>query len=116
MDFEYMRRVLMDGVLSVDDMGNCTIIANNDVADTFVLVIKTELGWTEIFEAGPIVPDMGKLPKHTFISYDKLPFSEVQIKKRIRGFLNDGLREITQARIAVLDEARKLLVDFREYL
>ena len=77
MDFEYMRRVLMDGVLSGDDMGNCTIIANNDVADTFVLVIKTELGWTEIFEAGPIVPDMDKLPKHTFTLNRKLATSVV---------------------------------------
>ena len=116
MDFEYMQRVLMDGVLSVDDMGNCTIIANNDVAESFVLVIKTVLGWTEIFEAGPIVPDMDKLPNHTFVSYDKLPFSESQIKKRIRTFLNDRLRGITQARVAEIEEAKKLLVDFGEYI
>lgn len=111
-----MVRTLSDATLSVDDIGNSTIIAYNDTGEAFALVIKTSLGWTEIFECGPSTPDIEQLPINTFQSYSRFEFSEYKIKKAINNFLNDRYRRITQAMVTDIEEAKKLFVDFRRYL
>ena len=39
--------------LVVNDIGNCTIVANNDLNQTYIMSIRTEYGLTRILEYGP---------------------------------------------------------------
>ena len=69
MTFDYMERVVVDGQLEVEDIGQCVIQANNDIGEEFYLIIKTDLGWTEILEYGPCVPDMELLQLNYQVKY-----------------------------------------------
>ena len=114
MQFDYMKRTVVDASLDVPDIGNCVIIANTDDGEFYVLVIRSILGWTEIFEFGPITPDIKELPRYTGQVYSRDEFSEFRIKKTIAKFLNGY--PITQARVSDIDEAKKLVVSLRDYL
>lgn len=116
MQFEYMARILTDATLEVDDIGNSTIIAYNDSGESFALVIRTSLGWTEVFESGPYTPDIEELPKNVYQAYSRFEFSENKIKKTINMFLNDKYRNITQARVVGVGEAKEMFVDLGRYL
>ena len=111
MTFEYLQRVTVEGELVVDNIGDCVIEANNDFGELFYLIIRTELGWTEILEYGPCVPDLLLLHAEYQIKYNRFEFSEYKIQKRIDKFLNDGKRSITQAKITDLEAIREDLVN-----
>ena len=116
MHFDYMARVVVDDSIDIDDIGNCCVQANNDRGQTFYLLIKTKLGWTEIVEYGPIEIDKVELPYKVYYSYVKQEYNERKIASRIDKFLNDSSAGITQAMLIDEDEARIHIRSMVEYV
>lgn len=110
MTFDYLERVVVDGQLEVDDIGQCAILGRNDLGEEWYLFIKTELGWTEIIEWGPVIPDFDLLPATVNISYNRIEWSSYKIEKTIDKFLNNPKRGITQAQLTDVNEVRHLLI------
>lgn len=114
--FEYLARVVVDGDITVEDIGNCAIKANDDLGKEWYLITSTDLGWTEIFEVGPIIPDMHELPVSVIWSYRRIEYSESKISKTIDTFLNDGRRQITQAQEVSKEEAKSNFRNLADYI
>lgn len=99
MIFDYLERVVVEGQLDVDNIGQCIIQANNDMAEEWYLFIKTELGWTEIIDCGPVVPDLDLLHPNFQIKYSRIEYNEGKLERIIDKFLNDPKRLISQAKV-----------------
>ena len=111
MTFDYMERVVVDGQLDVEDIGQCVIQATNDLGEEFYLIIKTDLGWTEILEYGPCVPDMELRQLNYQIKYSRIEYNQSKIERAIDKFLNDPKRCITQAKVTDISEIREFLIN-----
>lgn len=111
MTFEYLQRVVVDGTLEVENVGECVIQANNDFGEEYYLIITTELGYTSILEYGPIVPDLDQLQPTYNIRYSNFEYSQFKIEKTIDKFLNEAKRLITQAKIVELEDIRENLIN-----
>ena len=111
MTFEYLQRVVVESELEVDNIGQCVIQANTDLAEEYYLIIKNELGWTEMLEYGPCVPDLPLLQMTYQIKYNRFEYNEGKIERLIDKFLNDAKRGITQAKVCSLDDIREFLVN-----
>lgn len=111
MTFEYLQRIVVEGELEVDDIGQCVIQANTDLAEEYYLIVKTELGWTEIIEYGPCVPDLPLLQMNYQIKYSRFEYNQSKIERYIDKFLNDAKRGITQAKLCSLEDIREFLVN-----
>ena len=111
MTFDYLERVVVESQLEVDNIGECVLRANNDVAEEFYLIIKTELGWTEVLEYGPCVPDLDMLQMNYQITYNKFEFNQGKIERIIDKFLNNPKRVITQAAVVELEDIYDFLVN-----
>lgn len=48
-------------------------------------------------EYGPCAPDFDELPKGVFCGFSRIEFDEGKISKKIREFINNPKRNITQA-------------------
>lgn len=96
MTFEYFYVAKGNGTLDLDDIGNCTIEAVNDLNKHFYLCIKTKLGSSRILEYGPYIPDAPVL-YDTAYTFKKIEYDDRKLRKIIEGFLNNPYRNITQA-------------------
>ena len=104
------------GQLDVDDIGNCAIEANNDEGNYYYMVIETNLGFTKIFEYGPVQPDFNEMCKSVTCTFDRIEFNEKKISKRIYSFLNAPGKNITQAQIVDKEYALDGCKDIIEYM
>lgn len=111
MTFDYLERVVVDGQLEVDNIGDCIIQANNDLGEEFYLIIKTELGWTEMIEYGPCVPDLSLLQMNYQITYNRFEYNQGKIERSIDKFLNNPKRSITQAKLVELSDIYGALIN-----
>ena len=73
--------------LTIDDIGDCSILARDDLGQEYYFITNTKMGWTEIIEYGPALPDFEALPKSVKYLYDRIEYSEFKIEKRIDKFL-----------------------------
>lgn len=115
-NFEYFAEITVNASISIEDIGDCAIEACNDLGQFWFLIIRTELGVSEIFEVGPIVLDIEELPKSCFWSYKRTSYSENNLSKMIDKFLNDGYRNITQAREITMEEAKENFRNLADYI
>ena len=97
LEFEYFYQRMATGNLEVEDIGNCAIEANNDDGLFYYLLIETNMGFTKIFEYGPIHPDFHELPKSVKCNFERIEYNEKKLSKKIDDFLNSGFKCITQA-------------------
>ena len=111
MIFEYLQRIVVEGQLDVDNIGDCVLQGNSDVGEEYYLVIKTCLGTTEVIEYGPYVPDLSILPPNYQVKYSRFDYNQGKLEKIIDKFLNDSKKMITQAKITTLEEIREFLVN-----
>lgn len=114
--FEYLTRVVVENEIEVEDIAECSIVANNDINEKWIIIISTELGLTDIFEIGPISSDMSELPNYFMSSYRRIEYSEYKISKIIDKFLNDASRGITQAQEIDKEEAKSYFIDLVKYV
>ena len=126
-NFEYFYSREAIGNLDVEDIGNCSIEANDDLGNFYYMVIDTNLGFTRIFEYGPCNPDFNELPKAVGCTFNRIEFNEKQIEElkkileeiqngRIYSFLNAPHRNITQAQLVDRDYALDGCKDIIEYM
>ena len=98
MTFEYLSRVIVDETIDIDDVGNCAILANDDFANFYGIIIITTLGSTKVFEFGP-VRDKGVegIPENSYQSLTSFDYDQRKCARAIDKFLNNSHRGITQA-------------------
>lgn len=99
MTFEYCQRVLVDAEIDIPDIGECAILARTDLGEEFYLLIRSELGFCDVVEYGPSIPDLTALPANVSYTYDHFEWSQYKLQKRIDKFLNNPKRGITQAQV-----------------
>ena len=111
MNFQYFQTVTLNADIEIEDIGNCAIKAFTDLGNEYILIIDTLLGWSRIFQYGPVRPDFDILPAAVKESYNKIPFDERKIKNIIIKFLN--MEGITQAiavdREEALDDCKSII-------
>lgn len=83
--------------LAIEDIGNCAIIANDDLNTRYFLLIRTVLGVTGVVEYGAYRD--GKVVPSCQCSYMQFDYSEKKIYNIINKFLNNPRRCITQAQV-----------------
>lgn len=116
MRFEYFKQLVVGDQLEIDDIGNVCIIANDDVGHTYTLIVRTVLGQVQVWEFGPIIPEINELPPSVVSSYSRFEYSDNKVTKVIDKFLNNSYRSITQARVVDISEARKNMRNILEYI
>lgn len=116
MRFEYMIHAVAGDAIDILDIGNVALQMSNDRGEFWYLVIKTELGWTEIFEFGPIVPDIELLPKSCVLSYNRIEYKQSKIEDVIDKSINNGYRGITQVFEINIDEAKDNMRNLVSYI
>ena len=116
MTFEYMMRTVVDASIEIDDPGNCALRANNDSGEEFYLIVKTELGWTEMLTFGPIIPDISQLPRSSSCNYSRIEYSEYKINSAIQKFLNNPYSKITQVMVVDKEEAKSCIKNLADYI
>lgn len=112
--FEYMQVVTVNAQLDIDDIGDCAIIARDDLGKEYYLVVTTLMGQTEIIEYGPSLPDMRVLNASITYKYSRFDYSEFKIEKAIEKFLNKN--PITYAEVTTLDVIKPLLRPMIEHI
>lgn len=105
MRFSYFKTVQVNDELEVEDIGNCAIRAFNDRGFEWILITKTDLGKTIIFNYGPVLVDMDSFPQNVGCSYQTIDFSQKALNKTIDMFLNGPNKSITQAEEVTVEEA-----------
>jgi hypothetical protein len=114
--FEYFTKLVVLNDIEIEDIAECCLCANNDLNEKWILIISTELGVTDIFEIGPVISSMDKLPDYFTCSYRRVDYSDYKISKIIDKFLNDSSRGITQAVEIDKEEAKSCFVDLARYI
>ena len=115
-EFEYFYTQQINGVLQIENIGECCIEACTDLHECYYLIIRTAQGVTRIFQYGPIVPESGILEKSCKCSFKRIDFDERKINKTIDAFLNNPYSNITQAQEIPIENALNNCIDMIEYI
>lgn len=109
MTFEYLQRVVVDAQLDVDNIGECVLLGRNDLGEEFYLIVRTDMGWTEQINFGPVTPDVDILPFNINLTYARFEFNQTKLMRAIDKFLNDPKKMITQADVVELESIQELI-------
>ena len=103
MKFDYLQRVIIDAQLDVENIGECVLLGRNDLGEEWYLLIHTDMGFTEVIEHGPVVPDLSILPFSISTYYNRFEYNQGKIERIIDKFLNNPKRGISQAEVSTLE-------------
>lgn len=110
MQFEYFYSSVAANSIDIDDIGNCAIRTFNDVGESWVLLIKTQLGSTQILQYGPFIEDMStNICTYVKSTYSRFDYDQRKIIGIVDSALNDTRNGISQAIILDYDEAKKFI-------
>lgn len=109
-EFEFSPHVdYYQGMLEVEKIGNCAIEAQKPLINGgvayYYLVIRTSLGQSQIFEYGPVIPDIDLFPDEVICSFKRIEYSDYKVEKIIDKFLNNPKRNIKYACTIDAEEA-----------
>lgn len=107
MTFEYLQRIIVDAQLDVDNIGECVLLGRNDLGEEFYLIIRTDMGWTEQINFGPVTPEVDILPFNINLTYARFEFNQAKLMRAIDKFLNDPKKMITQADVIEIDSIQE---------
>jgi hypothetical protein len=62
MVFDYLEVRSTMAQIDVEDVGNCALLNRSVLGEEKYLVIKTDIGLTQVVQFGPIIPDYDELP------------------------------------------------------
>lgn len=96
MQFEYFYVTQVNATIDVDDVGNCCLLARNDIGLEYLLYVKTEYGKTELVTVGPLYIDEDVLyPNTVTVEYNTFDYDIKKIAKIINKFLSNAKASIT---------------------
>lgn len=113
--FNYLYQIQSCSDITLDDIGNICMQASNDRGDSWILLIRTSLGFCYLVEYGPFSLDEHQ-ENYVYSRYEKFEYSEYKLEKKIDKFLNDSKKIITQVEIIDEDEARQNIKNVMEVL
>ncbi len=113
MTFEYLQRVVVDAQIDIENIGECVLVGRNDLGEEYYLIIRTDMGWTEQINFGPVTPEVDILPFNINLTYARFEFNQTKLMRAIDKFLNDPKKLITQADVV---EMRSIQTSIRESL
>lgn len=113
MTFEYLQRVVVDAQIDIDNIGECVLVGRNDLGEEYYLIIRTDMGWTEQINFGPVTPEVDILPFNINLTYARFEFNQTKLMRAIDKFLNDPKKLITQADVV---EMNSIQTSIRESL
>lgn len=116
MEFEFNIQPTPQSLLTVDNIGQVAIEASDDEGNYYYLISMTNLGFTTVATAGPVVPDLEVLPPGYNIHINVMEYEEKKVTKTVYKFLNDYHAGITNAREVLLEEALEGFRNIKEYL
>lgn len=95
---EFNNQYAPQNSIDLDSAGNVCIEAINEEDGLYYyLLIKTLLGITDIFEYGPVIPDIDKLFDNYKVAFTRQPYNETKLKYFLNKWLNDKSKKITAA-------------------
>lgn len=98
---EFDNKLSPQNSIDIDDLANiCIEAANEETGEYYYLLVKTSLGFSSIFEYGPVVPDLKELCEHYRLSYSRMAYNQGKLLSYITKWLNDKYKGITYATIA----------------
>lgn len=116
MEFNYYFTTQAIGNLLIDDIGNCAIEANSDDGCFYYFVSKTTLGFTRIFQYGPLVKSSDVMHKSVRCTFKRIEYDQNKVAKEIKSFLNQPFVTITQAIEIDPKEALNNCISIIEYM
>ena len=111
MTFEYLQRVIVDAQIDVENIGDCVLLGRNDLGEEFYLIIRSDMGWTEQINFGPVTPEVDILPFNINLTYARFEFNQAKLMRAIDKFLNDPKKMITQADVIEFDAIQEHIQD-----
>ena len=109
MFFEYLKTSQYQDSIEIESVGNCALQAINDEADSWILLINTELGSSIVIQAGPINLDFDEIGDNVYISRSKFEYNEKRLYKIIFDFINNPKKIITSVEIIDKDLCKNIL-------
>lgn len=114
MIFQYTYIGTFLNEINIEDIGNCALVATTDLGSKYVLVIDTMLGYSRIFNYGPINTSLDLLPQQSYCNFKRIEFSERKLQKEINNFIN--IRDINKVEVVEHGEALDICRDFISYM
>ena len=112
MVFEYLEVVSNTAQIDVDDIGNCVLLNRSLLGEEKYLIIRTDIGLTQVVQFGPIVPDFDELPQAVNYSYQRFDANEAKVIKIIKKFVSDA----AQMEETTLEYIKEHVCDFIDVL
>ena len=114
MNFPYLYVQQSLDSIDIEDFGNVSLQLNNDMAECWYLLVKTNLGWTTIQTFGPMSLENSKISYHFSYNYDYKEYNDTKLIKQIDKFINDPKKMITQIFFVDYDESIEKLKNLHE--
>ena len=119
---DYFKKVEVNAILEIEDIGNFAIKAFNDDGCEFMMVVDTNYGQSRVFQYGPGIKhkfekdEVNELPKSVMCSFKRVKFAPGKLIQLAHDFLNNPYNGITQAMIVEPEEALQDCEDIIAYM
>lgn len=112
MIYDYSGTKTFSASLTVDDPGNCAIVANGyypigkgaKMPGDYYMIVRTVAGITTVLKWGAVT-DFAELVSGFGLDVKSFRYKEATIHKEIQLFLNDAQKFIYDAKVITADEA-----------
>lgn len=109
MFFEYLKTSQYQDSVDIESIGNCYLQSVNDSADSWILSVETNLGYSTVTQAGPINLDFDTPGSSLYISKQSFDYNEKKLYKIISDFINYPKRLITNVEIIDKETYKNIL-------
>lgn len=97
MEIEYYYVKQVNASIDIEDVGNCCLVARNDIGMAYYVYTKTDMGTTQMLTAGPVYEgDDEVFPDFVDVQYTSMQYNMKKIGKLIEKFVNNPKAGITQ--------------------
>ena len=114
MNFPYLFVKQNLDSIEIENIGNFSIQLNNDLGETWYIVIYTTLGWTTVHTFGPLSLEDNTLLYNFQYNYEYQEYNDQKLVKKIDKFINDPKKVITQIFFVDKDETLERLKHLHE--
>ena len=114
MKFEFNYQPCPQGLITIDDIGQCAIEGMNEDKEYFHLIIRSSKGMATVVKFGPVVPGVDFLPSGYSTTLTRIPSETAKLRKTIDSWLLKNL--LVEAKPIPLEEALDYYRDIGEYM